>query len=207
MPLVRPVTVHEVAVIGELGLYRVHAAPLLLEYFTIYWMIFEPPSLAGATHVTPRLVLPLVATTDVGLSGTVAMLATCTGLPLLIVFVVTTAVRLPRDGVVLKVTNNWVAVALVTVPVPLLKATVLLAVMVLNPVPSMVKVVAVTSRSLVFTVTEGATVAVCPVKAMLFKSTLVLPELKFAVVISSLPSPFRSPKATAIGPSPAAKVA
>ena len=38
-------------------------------------MIFEPPSLAGATHVTPRLVLPLVATTDVGLSGTVAGVA------------------------------------------------------------------------------------------------------------------------------------
>ena len=75
VPLVRPVTVHEVAVIGELGLYRVHEAPLLLEYFTIYWMIFEPPLLAGATHVTPRLVLPLVATTDVGLSGTVAGVA------------------------------------------------------------------------------------------------------------------------------------
>ena len=74
VPLVRPVTVHEVAVIGEFGLYRVHdpAAPLFLEYFTIYSMIFEPPLLAGATHVTPRLALPLVATTDVGLPGTVA---------------------------------------------------------------------------------------------------------------------------------------
>ena len=73
VPLVRPVTVHDVAVIGELGLYRVHdpAAPLLLDYFTIYWMIFESPSLAGATHVTPKLVLPLVATTDVGLLGKV----------------------------------------------------------------------------------------------------------------------------------------
>ncbi len=74
VPLVRPVTVHEVAVIGEPGLYRVHepAAPLLLEYFTRYSVIFEPPLLAGATHVTPRLALPLVATTDVGLPGTVA---------------------------------------------------------------------------------------------------------------------------------------
>ena len=74
LPLVRPVTVHEVAVIGEAGLYRVHdpAAPLLLEYFTIYSMIFEPPSLAGATHVTARLALPRVATTDVGLPGRVA---------------------------------------------------------------------------------------------------------------------------------------
>ena len=71
VPLAKPVTVHDVAVIGELGLYRVHEAPLLLEYFTIYWMIFESPSLAGATHVTPKLVLPLVATTDVGLLGKV----------------------------------------------------------------------------------------------------------------------------------------
>ena len=72
VPLVRPVTVHDVAVIGELGLYRVHAAPLFLEYFTRYSVIFEPPLLAGATHVTARLALPPMATTDVGLLGTVA---------------------------------------------------------------------------------------------------------------------------------------
>ena len=74
VPLVRPVTVHEVAVISEPGLYRVHdpAAPLLLEYFTRYSVIFEPPLLAGATHVTARLALPPMATTDVGLLGTVA---------------------------------------------------------------------------------------------------------------------------------------
>ena len=110
MPLVRPVTVHEEAVIGRLGdgTNCVHdpRPPPLLEYFTTYLVIADPPVLAGIAHVTARLVLPLVATTDVGLSGTVAMLATCTGLPLLIVFVVTTAVRLPRDGVVLKVTIN-----------------------------------------------------------------------------------------------------
>ena len=77
VPLVRPVTVHERAVIGEPGIYRVHdpAAPLLLEYFTRYSVIFEPPLLAGATHVTARLVLPLTATTDVGLLGTVAGVA------------------------------------------------------------------------------------------------------------------------------------
>ena len=38
-------------------------------------MIDEPPVLAGATHVTARLVLPLTATTDVGLLGTVAGVA------------------------------------------------------------------------------------------------------------------------------------
>ena len=35
-------------------------------------MIAEPPLLAGAVHVTARLALPLVATTAVGLPGTVA---------------------------------------------------------------------------------------------------------------------------------------
>ncbi len=104
------------------------------------------------------------------------MLATCTALPLLIAFVVTTAVRLPRDGAVIKVTVNWVTVALVTVPVPLLKVTMLLAAVVSNPVPAMVRVVAVTGTLLVFTVTEGTTVAVCPVKARIFKSTLALLE-------------------------------
>ena len=68
---------------------------------------------------------------------------------------VATAVRLPRDGAVLKVTVNWVAVALVTVPVPLLKVTVLLAAMVSNPVPVMVRVVALIARLFVFKVTVG----------------------------------------------------
>ena len=74
MPLVRPVTVHEVAVIGEPGLYRVHdpATPPLLEYFTRYWVIADPPVFAGAVHETARLALPLTATTAVGLPGTVA---------------------------------------------------------------------------------------------------------------------------------------
>ena len=76
VPLVRPVTVHEVAVIGSLGdgKNRVHdpATPLLLEYFTTYSVIADPPVLTGTPHVTPRLALPLVATTDVGLLGTTA---------------------------------------------------------------------------------------------------------------------------------------
>ena len=74
--MVRPVTVHARAVIGSLGdgKNRVHdpATPPLFEYFTTYSVIFEPPLLAGATHITPRLALPLVAATDVGLLGTVA---------------------------------------------------------------------------------------------------------------------------------------
>ena len=65
---------HEVAVIGEPVLNRFHdpATPLLLETFTRYSVIFEPPVLAGAVHVTASWLLPLVATTDVGALGTTA---------------------------------------------------------------------------------------------------------------------------------------
>ena len=77
MLLVRPVMVHEVAVIGsfEDGVNCVHdpAAPWLLEYFTTYFVITEPPVLAGAAHFTARLVLPLVASTDVGGPGNPGM--------------------------------------------------------------------------------------------------------------------------------------
>ena len=104
-------------------------------------------------------------------------------------------------------TFNWVAVAEATVPTaPLLNVTVLWAVIESNPVPVMTMEVALMLRFTVLEVTVGVTLAVCPVKARLFKRTLAFPELKFAVVISSLPSPFRSPKATESGPSPAAKV-
>ena len=88
--------------------------------------------------------------------GAATMLATCTALPLLIEFVVTTAVRLPRDGAVFNVTVNWVAVALVTMPAPLLKATVLLAAVVSKPVPVMIKVVALIARLFVFKEIVGA---------------------------------------------------
>ena len=60
-------------------------------------------------------------------------------------------------GFVEKVTVNWVAVALVTVPTALLlKVTVLLAAVVSNPVPAMVMVLALIARLLVFNVTIGA---------------------------------------------------
>ena len=63
---------------------------------------------------------------------------------------VTSAPSVSSFGAVLKVTVNWVAVALVTVPVPLLKLTVLLAAIVSKPVPVMVSVVALIARLLVF---------------------------------------------------------
>jgi len=72
--------------------------------------------------------------------------------------VVTTAVMLPvLVGSVEKVTVNWVAVELVTVPTaPLGKVTVLLAGVVENPVPAMVRVVALIARLLELNVTVGA---------------------------------------------------
>ena len=86
------------------------------------------------------------------------IVATCTAAPLLTLLAITIAVRLPVAlGCVLKVTVNWVAVALETVPTaPLLKVTVLLAAVASNPVPAMVRVVALMARLLVFKVTVGA---------------------------------------------------
>ncbi len=70
---------------------------------------------------------------------------------------VTIAVRLPVVlGGVVKLTVNWVAVALATVPTaPLLKVTVLVPT-VSNPVPAMVSVVALIARLFVLKVTVGA---------------------------------------------------
>jgi len=82
--------------------------------------------------------------------------ATCTAATLLTLLVITVAVRLPRDGAVSKITVNWVEVAEVTWPVPLLKVTVLLAAMMSKSMPTMVRVVAVEGRSVVLNVTVGA---------------------------------------------------
>ena len=81
-----------------------------------------------------------------------------------------------------------------------------------KPVPVMVMLVPPATGPLVgeILVTVGTgttTLAVCPVKAMLFNSTLALLEVEFAVRISSLPSPFTSPKVTEFGLVPVAKVA
>ena len=66
---------------------------------------------------------------------------------------------MPSDGAVSKVTVNWVEDAEVTWPVPLLKVTVLLAVVVLKPVPTMVRVVAVEGRLVELEVTVGGEIA------------------------------------------------
>ena len=82
-----------------------------------------------------------------------------TAWPLLTPNEVTTAVRLPSDGAVSKVTVNWVEDAEVIWPVPLLKVTVLLAVVVLKPVPTMVRVVAMEGRLVELEVTVGGEIA------------------------------------------------
>lgn len=71
--------------------------------------------------------VPFVARLAVLLVTTGATVATCTAEPLELPSVVTTAVRLPAVvGLVVKVTVNAVAVAVLTVPTaPSLKATVL----------------------------------------------------------------------------------
>ena len=91
--------------------------------------------------------------------GGATMVATCTAEPLLMLLVVTCAVRFPREGALLKVTVNWVAVAAVTVPVPLLKVTILLDGVVLKFEPEMIRVVALDARFAVFWFTAGGATA------------------------------------------------
>ena len=91
------------------------------------------------------------------------------------------AVRLPRAvGAVSKVTVNWVEDAEVTWPVPLLKLIVLLAAVLLKPVPVMVRVVAVEARLVVFNVTAGAA-------TMLATCTVLLVPPKEVTVAVRLP--------------------
>ena len=103
------------------------------------------------TRLVPLSARPIVLVVTTGL-----MTATCTAVPLLTPFVVTTAVRLPAVGFVEMETVRAVEVALVTVPIaPLLKTTVLFARVVLKPVPAMVSEVRLANNSVVPIVTVG----------------------------------------------------
>ena len=138
-------------------------AVIFCPFTTVKLLAATPPMVTPVTLIKSRPLIVMVVPPAVGpaagempvMVGALTMLATGTSLPLLIAFVVTTAPRVPRVGAVLKVTVNWVAVALVTVPVPLLKLTVLLAAIGSKPVPVMVSVVALIARLLVLGVTEG----------------------------------------------------
>lgn len=88
---------------------------------------------------------------------------TCTAAPLLRPLVVTIAVRLPAEvGEVVRLMVSVVADAAVTVPTaPLLKTTVLLAAVVENPTPVMIRLPAFAARrAVVFVVTTGLTRAI-----------------------------------------------
>lgn len=90
--------------------------------------------------------------------------ATWTAVPLVNVFTVTMAVRLPAAvGPVVKVTDNEVAVAAVTLPTaPLLNSIVLLPAVGSKPWPVIVSVVALAASSLLaLAVTTGSRVAIC----------------------------------------------
>lgn len=147
--LVVKVTISDVAV-EEV---TVPTAPLLKTTVLLPAVLLKPVpvivTVLALAFKLPVLLLTLFATA-----------ATCTAAPLLTPEVVTTAVRLPAAGLVENVTVNEVAVAAVTVPTaPLLNTTVLLAAVVLNPVPAMVIVAAAFDRFAVLLVTVGVTVA------------------------------------------------
>ncbi len=129
---VESVTVSDVAVAAVTA----PTAPLLNVTRLLPAVVLKPvPAIVSVVALALILVVALVTVT-----GTVA---TCTAAPLLTPLVVTTAVRLPAAGLTENVTVSCVAVAEVTVPTaPLLNVTVLLAAVVLKPVPAMVIVLA-----------------------------------------------------------------
>ena len=133
-------------------------AVIFCPFTTVKLLAAMPPMVTPVTLIKERPLIVMVVPPAVGpaageilvMVGASTMLATRTSLPLLIAFVVTTASKVPRVGAVSMVTVSWVAVALVTVPVPLLKLTVLLAAIGSKPVPVMVSVVALFARLLKF---------------------------------------------------------
>ncbi len=148
--LVLSVTVKEVADAAV----TVPTAPLLRTTVLLAGVGSKPkPVIVNVAALARRL--PLAAVT------TGVTVATCTAVPLLMLFVVTTAVRLPAVvGLVDRVTVRDVVVAAVTVPTaPLFSVTVLRLAMGSNPRPEIVKVVAVAARLEVLLVTTGTMVA------------------------------------------------
>ena len=113
---VENVTVSVVAV----AVVTVPLAPLLKTTVLFPAVVLKPKPLIVMVAASAARFAELLETTGV-------TVATCTAVPLLIVLVVTIAVRLPAVvGFVEKVTINEVAVAVVTVPTaPLSKTTVL----------------------------------------------------------------------------------
>lgn len=148
--LVEKVTVNEVAE----AVVTVPTALLLRVTVLFAAVVSNPkPLIVTVVELAARPIVRLVTT---GIT-----VATWTAVPLLTVFVVTMAVKLPAVvGLVENVTLSVVAVAAETVPTaPLLKTIVLLDAMVSNPKPLMVIVEALAAKLVVARVTTGFTVA------------------------------------------------
>jgi hypothetical protein len=149
---VEKVTVSAVLV----AVVTVPTAPLLRTTVLFAAVVLKPkPLIVNVAALAARFVVLLVIT---GIT-----VATWTAAPLLTLFVVITAVKLPAsDGPVESVTVNEVAVAEVTVPTaPLLNTTVLLAAVVSKPAPAIVKDVALAAKASVSIVATGITLATC----------------------------------------------
>ncbi len=155
--LVEKVTVSEVAV----ALVTVPTAPLFSTTVLLAGVVLKPvPAMVMVAAELDRLA---VLNVTVGVT-----VATFTAAPLLMLLVVTIAVRLPADGRVENVTVSEVAVAAVTVPTaPLLKTTVLLAAVVLKPVPVIVTVLELDARLVLTWVTVGLIVDTCTAEPLL----------------------------------------
>ncbi len=133
----------------EVALVTVPTAPLLNVTVLLAAVVSKPvPAIVKLAALAARLAV------DAVMVGAIA--ATCIAAPLLIEFVVTTAVKLPAEGFVPKVTVNAVAVAEVTVPTPpLLRTTVLLAAIGSNAKPLITNVVALVESAAALRVTDG----------------------------------------------------
>lgn len=128
-------------------------APLFKETLLLPAVVSNPkPLIVTVFALIPRAAALLVTT---GMA-----VATCTAEPLLILFDVTTAVRLPAAGFVVRETVSEVFVAAVTVPIARpLKLTVLLAAVLENPNPLIVTVAAFAFNVAELLVITGVTVA------------------------------------------------
>ena len=173
---VENVTVNDVAVAAV----TVPMAPLLKVTRLLAAVVLKPaPAIVMVVAAFDKLLLSLVT---VGVTR-----ATWIAAPLLILSVVTTAVKLPAAGFVENVTVSDVEVAAVTVPTaPLLNTTVLLPAVALKPAPVMVTVGAVEEIDVVTRVTAGLTVATCTAEPLLFE-LVVTTAVRFPSEVGLVP--------------------
>lgn len=149
--MVEKVTVSDV----DVAALTVPTAPLLNATALLPAVVLKPvPAINSVVRSADKIVVLAVTTGFIK--------ATCTAIPLLTPFLVTTAVKFPAVGAVEKVTVNAVAVAAVTVPTAsLLNTTVLLLGVASKPKPLIVMVVEVKARLAILVVTTGTTFAIC----------------------------------------------